>query len=224
MQKHDFKDIDEWECIRKTREDFNKRLHYVSQQYGFEYIKDKKVSIKCVNGHLAQENGDMAHNCEETHLLITGDDGKAWFEIDTSFEREEEYRHPKHHIDDKIVIGRHLNAFRDNPKSMTLPEIEKNYVNALNLVHKYAEAIELHLDVEERKLSTEQKTQETLDKIDDTLKKFVSALSNKKLNDLDILKQSIKSKEDVLKYSEQIKKLTTEEKYKLTEWIINTFE
>jgi hypothetical protein len=121
-QQHDIKDVERWQCIEMTRDNFNKKLAYVANLYGFEYEKDKKTAIVCVNGHLAQENSDVAETRQGTHLLLYGEDGRAWFEIDTSHVQEHEYRHPQQHVQDSEVLEKHFNALR-NQRVPTLEEV-----------------------------------------------------------------------------------------------------
>ncbi len=111
-KNHNIKHVDRWQCIRDTRDAFNKTLYYVSQDYGFEYIKDRKSCITCVNGHLAQTDSDIAETRKGKHLLLYGDDGKSWFEIDFSETFEHEYRHPKRHVGDADRIEKHFNIMR----------------------------------------------------------------------------------------------------------------
>ena len=181
--KIDFRDTDLWNCSQKARRDFNKCLAYTSNKIGFEYSKDNKSSLKCVNGHIAQVKGDISVNLKGKPIHIRGDDGLIWFEIDLSTgELEEEYRHPKHHINHAEMLKPHLNAMVD-PKSMTVLELQESLNVLVNNQVRYAENINSHINAIQLLGKSVQELTDAVKKRDRKINKLEARLNQRTLKD-----------------------------------------
>lgn len=114
---YDFQDRDKFEAMRKAQESLNRTLYFISKRYGFEYVKEGRITIKLCASHLARTNSGLAKARKGDYLQVKGLEGKVWFIVDKSPPSgfEHEYTSSGRFMSDSETIERFLNDLRENP-------------------------------------------------------------------------------------------------------------
>jgi len=181
---------------------------------------------------------EIVARLKNKYTVIRHKDGYVRVQIDKSKGIELEFMHPGMADTDSEKWERQIIEVLDSPYSYNQLNVmieQEEFRNdeqdhkmdyIVNVMNNYAKAINMHLDVEERKLENEKRTAHVLEKLERTLSKQSreeQRIETSK-NNLESLKQKIKKKGDVLKHKELVKSLTTADKYILTDWLITRFD
>jgi biotin operon repressor len=212
---HDWRGETTERVTRMMEYDFNKLLYKLEERFGIGIIKDQKHNITLVNSHYAQVNSELPgalrqENEQKVNLTIYGDDGKAWFKIDESWNMDEaETIHPQEaELDSKKIFEKYLNDLRKN-NPPTNSELATHLMQSINLIMEsmrmqdvYNANIVKHLKV--------------LDLIQEHIGKIAgNKVEKPKPSILPKLLQGINTKDDVAKYRLYIQRLSPEENFML---------
>lgn len=190
---------------------------------------------------------DIITEIKKEYTAIRHTDGLIRVQIDRSEGIELEFMHPglsdsdsekwekqiveildSPHSYSDLAVGFEQQGFRNDEQDTKLKHI-------IDTQDKYAKAILLHLDVEERKLETEKETlktqkttQKTLSELNKTMKEIKDTLprnvEQESKEALLQLKSLIKGKTDVLRFPKLVNRLTDNDKVNLYEWMAQRFD